>query len=86
EDWDQLEILWRHLLLKELKVKRSRNECPVLLSIPDSWNKECLEKIAHIFFESFNVPGLYITSNALMSLYGCNSITGLVIDIGYGTT
>ena len=44
------------------------------------------EQIARIFFEKFNSPGLYIANQALMALYGCNSLSGLVVDIGYGKT
>ncbi|CAG8551777.1 4957_t:CDS:2 [Funneliformis mosseae] len=86
ENWDELEALWRHILLKEFNIKRSRNECPVIVTVPSTWNKVQYERIALIFFETFNSPGLYIANQALMSLYGCGSISGLVVDIGYGKT
>jgi actin-related protein len=73
-------------LLKEFSVKRARNECPVITLVPSYWTKEEHERIAQAFFESFNIPGLYIADQALMALYGCNSMNGLVIDIGHGTT
>ncbi|CAG8724396.1 8895_t:CDS:2, partial [Racocetra fulgida] len=40
----------------------------------------------HIFFETFNAPGLYIANQALMTLYGIGCLSGLVIDVGYGKT
>ena len=76
----------RHILLKEFNIKRSRNECPVIVTVPSSWSKAQYEQIARIFFETFNSPGLYIANHALMALYGCGSVTGLVVDIGYGKT
>lgn len=79
-------ICRRQILLKEFSIKRARNECPVITLVPSYWTKEQHERIAQIFFESFNIPGLYIADQALMSLYGCNSMNGLVIDIGHGTT
>ncbi|CAG8458760.1 13591_t:CDS:2 [Ambispora leptoticha] len=84
--WDELEALWRHILLKEFGIKRSRNECPVMITTPSWWTKEQHERIAQIFFEHFNVPGLYIADQALMAIYGCGSVSGLVVDIGHGKT
>ncbi|CAG8609161.1 9090_t:CDS:2, partial [Dentiscutata heterogama] len=85
-NWEELEALWRHIILKELNIKRARNECPVLVTVPNSWTKEHFERIAHIFFETFNAPGLYIANQALMTLYGIGCLSGLVIDVGYGKT
>lgn len=76
----------RHILLKEFNIKRSRNECPVIVTVPSTWTKVQYEQIARIFFETFNSPGLYIANQALMALYGCGSLNGLVVDIGYGKT
>ncbi|CAG8584429.1 3108_t:CDS:2, partial [Dentiscutata erythropus] len=85
-NWEGLEALWRHIILKELNIKRARNECPVLVTVPNSWTKEHFERIAHIFFETFNAPGLYIANQSLMTLYGIGCLSGLVIDVGYGKT
>ncbi|RIB07479.1 actin family [Gigaspora rosea] len=85
-NWEALEALWRHIILKELNIKRARNECPVLVTVPNSWTKEHFERIAHIFFETFNAPGLYIANQALMTLYGIGCLSGLVVDVGYGKT
>ncbi|CAG8676333.1 6071_t:CDS:2, partial [Cetraspora pellucida] len=85
-NWEELEAIWRHVILKELNIKRARNECPVLITVPNSWTKEHFERIAHIFFETFNAPGLYIANQALMTLYGIGCLSGLVIDVGYGKT
>ncbi|CAG8433834.1 9597_t:CDS:2 [Ambispora gerdemannii] len=84
--WEEVEALWRHILLKEFGIKRSRNECPVMITTPSWWTKEQHERIAQIFFEHFNVPGLYIADQALMTIYGCGSVSGLVVDIGHGKT
>ncbi|RUS20556.1 actin family, partial [Endogone sp. FLAS-F59071] len=85
ENWEELEALWRHVLFKELPIKKARNESPVLLTVPSSWTKEEYERITQIFFESFNVPGLYVAEQPLMALYGCGSVSGVVIDIGHDT-
>ncbi|KAF9584941.1 hypothetical protein BGW38_004581 [Lunasporangiospora selenospora] len=98
KDWAAMEALWqvtshsrttiteRHVLFRELGIKRSRNASPVLMVVPSEWTKEEHERITQIFFENFNVPGLYLAEESLMILYGCGAITGLVIDIGHNST
>ncbi|KAG9323988.1 hypothetical protein KVV02_007310 [Mortierella alpina] len=76
----------RHVLFKELGIKRSRNASPVLMVVPTAWTKEEHERITQIFFENFNVPGLYLAEEPLMTIYGCATLTGLVIDIGHNST
>ncbi|CAM0136604.1 hypothetical protein VKS41_003408 [Umbelopsis sp. WA50703] len=85
-NWEDLENLWGQILFKELAIKKSRNECPVLLAVPQSWTKHQLERVVQLFFENFNAPGVYIASQPLMALYGCGAVTGLIIDIGHNTT
>ncbi|KAF9175899.1 hypothetical protein BGX21_010700 [Mortierella sp. AD011] len=86
DDWAAMEALWRHVLFRELGIKRSRNASPVLMVVPTDWTKEEHERITQIFFENFNVPGLYLAEEPLMTLYGCAAVTGLVIDIGHNKT
>ncbi|KAF8941498.1 actin family [Dissophora ornata] len=86
KDWAAMEALWRHVLFKELGVKRSRNASPVLMVVPTDWTKEEHERITQIFFENFNVPGLYLAEEPLMTIYGCGTVSGLVIDIGHSST
>ncbi|KAG0052775.1 hypothetical protein BGZ83_002129 [Gryganskiella cystojenkinii] len=86
KDWAAMEALWRHTLFRELGIKRSRNASPVLMVVPTDWTKEEHERITQIFFENFNVPGLYLAEEPLMTLYGCAAVTGLVIDIGHNST
>lgn len=76
----------RHVLFRELGIKRSRNASPVLMVVPTDWTKEEHERITQIFFENFNVPGLYLAEEPLMILYGCATVTGLIIDIGHNST
>ncbi|KAI1317506.1 hypothetical protein EDD11_008313 [Mortierella claussenii] len=86
KDWAAIEALWRHVLFRELGIKRSRNASPVLMVVPTDWTKEEHERITQIFFENFNVPGLYLAEEPLMTLYGCAAVTGLIIDIGHNST
>lgn len=44
------------------------------------------ERTAEIFFETFNVPALYISIQAVLSLYATGRTTGIVLDSGDGVT
>ena len=44
------------------------------------------EKTAEIFFETFGVPALYISMQAVLSLYSTGRTTGVVLDSGDGVT
>ena len=81
-----LSLRRQQLLFRELDIKKSRNEHPVLLAVPVDWTKEEHERITQIAFENLNVPGLYIAPQPLLALYGCGSVSGLVVDIGHNMT
>ncbi|CAO3618686.1 unnamed protein product [Cunninghamella blakesleeana] len=84
--WEDLEASWQQILFKELGIKRARNEHPVLFTVPVHWNKIEYERLTQIAFENLNVPGLYIAPQPLLALYGCGSVSGLVVDIGHNST
>lgn len=44
------------------------------------------EKAAEIFFETFNVPALFVSMQAVLSLYATGRVTGVVLDAGDGVT
>ena len=44
------------------------------------------EKAAEIFFESFNAPALFVSTQAILSLYASGRTTGVVLDVGDGVT
>jgi len=48
--------------------------------------KKNREKMAQIFFETFGVPGFYVSVQAVLSLYSSGKTTGLVLDSGDGVT
>ena len=39
-----------------------------------------------MFFERFNVPGIYIAPQPLLALYGCGAVSGIAVDIGEEST
>jgi centractin len=44
------------------------------------------EQATQIFFETFNVPALFFSLQAVLSLYASGRTTGVVLDVGDGVT
>ena len=44
------------------------------------------ETAAQLMFETFNVAGLFIADQPVLSLYAHGKLTGCVIDFGHGKT
>ena len=83
-NWDDMEKIWGHVFTNELRV--APEEHNVMLTEAPMNPKENREKMAQIMFETFNVPGLYIANQAVLSLYSAGKFTGIVVDSGDGAT
>jgi len=83
-DWDDMEKVWHHTLYNELKV--APDEHPILLTEAPLNPKQNREKMTRIMFETFNVPCLYLSMQAVCSLYASGKTTGVVMDSGEGIT
>jgi len=82
-NWNDMEHIWNHLY-SELKIQPE--EHPVLLTEAPINPRKNREKAAEIFFETFNVPALFISMQAVLSLYASGRTTGIVLDSGDGVT
>ena len=83
-NWDDMEKVWEHCFTNELRC--SPEEHKTMLTEAPLNPKENREKMAQIMFETFNVPGLYIAIQAVLSLYSAGKFTGIVDDSGDGVT
>lgn len=83
EHWDDMELIWRHIY-SEMKV--IAEEHPVLLTEAPLNPRKNREKAAEIFFETFGAPALFVTAQAILSLYASGRTTGVVLDSGDGVT
>ena len=68
------------------QLKASPNEHPVLLTESVMNPKVNREKMTQIMFETFEVPGMYLNVQTLLSLYGTGRTIGLVVNSGDGAT
>lgn len=83
QHWDDMELIWRHIY-SEMKV--NQEEHPVLLTEAPLNPRKNREKAAEIFFETFGCPALFVSNQAILSLYASGKITGVVLDSGDGVT
>ena len=83
-NWDDMEKIWGHAFTNELRV--APEEHNIILTEAPMNPKENREKMAQIMFETFNVPGLYIFIQAVLSLMSSGKVTGIVLDSGDGVT
>ena len=81
-NWDDIEKMLGYIFTSELKVDPS--EYNILLTETPMNPKENKEKLAEIMFEHFNVQGLYIVLESLLSLFSAGKDRGISVDIGDG--
>lgn len=83
-DWEDMEKIWQYVYAEELKTLPE--EHPVLLTEAPLNPRTNRETAAQIFFETFNVPALFTSIQAVLSLYASGRTTGIVLDSGDGVT
>ncbi len=83
-NWEAMERIWYYTFHGILNVDPSKYN--VLLSEPPANPSSHREKMAEIMFEKFNVAGMYVGMQALLSLYAANKTTGVILDVGDGVT
>lgn len=84
-DWNDMELVWQYIYSSD-QLRAEPSEHPVLLTEAPLNPQTNREKAAEIFFETFNVPALYIQIQAVLSLYSSGRTTGVVLDSGDGVT
>jgi actin-related protein 3 len=92
DNWDLMERYWEQCIFKYMRVEPEDHY--FMLTEPPLNAPENREYTAEIFFESFNVPGMYIAVQAVLALAASwtsnkvseQTLTGCVIDSGDGVT
>jgi len=85
QDWNDMEKIWTYVYSKD-QLRSASEEHPVLLTEAPLNPAKNREKAAEIFFETFNVPALFVSMQAVLSLYASGRTTGVVLDSGDGVT
>uniref|UniRef100_A0A915IW72 Uncharacterized protein n=1 Tax=Romanomermis culicivorax TaxID=13658 RepID=A0A915IW72_ROMCU len=72
-DWNDMELVWGYLYGKG-QLQTDKEEHPVLLTEAPLNPTKNREKMAEIFFETFNVPALFVSMQAVLSLYSTGKL------------
>lgn len=84
QDWDDMEKIWQHTFYHGLRCQPQ--EHAVLLTEAALNPKANRERMTQIMFESFYIPAMYVSTQAVLSLYASGRTTGIVCDSGDGVT
>lgn len=79
-DWDDFELILRHVFDNVLKVKPTEYE--ILLTEPPLNPTSNREKVVKILFEVFNCRACYLSIQAVLALYASGRTTGIVLEVG----
>lgn len=80
KDWDDMEIIWHHMLYNELRIAPEDHNM-ILTDIPSN-SPENREKMVQRMFEKLNIPGLYIAMTSVLAIYDAGRTSGMAVDSG----
>jgi len=85
-DWDKMTQLWEYTFQHELHVNPEAVHMPVLITDSPLSSRENREQAAQIMFEKFRVPGFYVATQAVLSLFASGRTRGVVVESGDGVS
>ncbi|XP_040819360.1 actin-like protein 7B [Ochotona curzoniae] len=83
-DWDCVQNIWEYIFHTAMKILPE--EHAVLVSDPPLSPSSHREKYAELMFETFRIPAMHVTSQALLSIYSYGKTSGLVVESGHGVS
>lgn len=83
--WDDMEILYEHIFGKD-RLNIDPTHCKILLTEAPMNPVKNREKMVQVMFEKFGFKGVYISIQAVLTLYAQGLQTGVVVDSGDGVT
>ncbi|CAG5123309.1 unnamed protein product [Candidula unifasciata] len=83
-NWEDMEKIWHHTFYNELRIVPE--EHPILLSEAALNPKGNREKMTQVMFETFNIPAMYVSIEAVLALYASGRGSGVMVESGDGVT
>ena len=83
-NWDDMEKIWHHTFYNELRV--APEEHPVLLTEAPLNPKVNREKMAQIMFETFNIPAMYVSIQAVLAHFATGRHSSVIVEMGDGVS
>uniref|UniRef100_A0A7S1JFH4 Actin n=1 Tax=Eutreptiella gymnastica TaxID=73025 RepID=A0A7S1JFH4_9EUGL len=83
EDWEGMEKIWAHVYSTMNVMSEEHN---VLLTETPFTPQRMKERVAEVFFETFNVLGMCYALQPVLALYASGNNTGVVLSSGDGVT
>ncbi|BFY99860.1 hypothetical protein BsWGS_02900 [Bradybaena similaris] len=83
-NWADMEKIWHYTFYSGLRIVPE--EHPVLLTEAALNPKGNREKMTQVMFETFNVPAIYISTQAVLALYASGRGSGVIVESGDGVT
>ncbi|KAG9284659.1 hypothetical protein G9A89_004701 [Geosiphon pyriformis] len=82
--WEDMKHLWNYTFYEKLKV--DPRECKVLLTEPPMNPLVNRREMVRTMFEEYGFQGVYVSIQAVLTLYAQGLLTGVVVDSGDGVT
>jgi len=83
-NWEDAKHLWNYTFHEKLKV--DPRDCKILLTEPPLNPKKNRELMIQTMFEEYQFKGVYVSIQAVLTLYAQGLLTGVVVDSGDGVT
>lgn len=82
QNWDDMENVWRYMFSTGLKISPSDHSVLMVESPESNINKKNRNKIYEVMFETFQVAGMQVAIDSVLSLYASGRKTGIVCTCG----
>ena len=83
-NWDDMERVWHHTFDNELRIIPENHGILITECVLNPSKQS--EKICEIFFEKYRIPLFCIANDCTLGFYSEASLTGTIVDSGFGVT
>lgn len=83
-NWDDMERIWHYTYSNDLKT--GPEDHPLLITEVPLNPRANRDRMCQVLFENLGVPCVYVSIQAVLSLYASGRTTGVVVDVGDGVS